>query len=73
LREYKYIPPTKVGTLKTVNVLAAQPPPPAPPFRQYHPLGAATPGFPTFMNSGGSIKGLPTICVLGGLVRTRAP
>jgi hypothetical protein len=35
-----------------------------PPFKQYQALGPATAGFPTFMNSGGSIKGLPTVVAI---------
>jgi hypothetical protein len=49
--------------------VGAQPAPPALPFKQYQALGSATSGFPIFMNSGGSIVGLPTICMAGQVAR----
>ena len=43
---------------------------PALPVKQFYQLGAPVAGLPVFLNSGGSIKGLPTVVVIaGGLVR----
>jgi hypothetical protein len=51
-------------------VVNSQPVPPALPVKQFYQLGAPVAGLAVFMNSGGSIKGLPTVVVIaGGLVR----
>jgi hypothetical protein len=45
-------------------VVNSQPARPALPYKEFYQLASPVAGFPTFMDSGGTVKGLPTIVIV---------